>query len=96
MERLLGDDWKDRDYLESVSPARHAEKIRAPVLIAHGTEDARVHVKQANRMVDSLESAGVEVEALIYRDEAHGFMDERNRVDFYTKLGAFFERHLRP
>ena len=90
----VGDSWKDRDQLAAVSPARHADRIRAPVLIAHGTQDPIVHVNQANRMIDALEKSGHEVESVLYADEVHGFIDERNAIDFYTKLASFFERHL--
>ena len=90
----VGDSSRDRDQLAATSPARHAEQIRAPVLIAHGTEDPIVHVNQAHRMIDALEGAGRPVEFHLYEDEVHGFIDERNEIDFYTKLAAFFERHL--
>jgi len=45
-------------------------------------------------MIDALESSGHEVESVLYADEVHGFIDERNAIDFYTKLASFFERHL--
>lgn len=89
-----GDTSKDREQLAAVSPARQADRIRAPVLIAHGTEDPIVHVNQASHMIDALQSAGREVEFVLYADEVHGFIDERNAIDFYTKLASFFERHL--
>ena len=44
-------------------------------------------------MVNALEKAGRKVEAHIYDVEVHGF-DERNEIDFYTRLVAFFEREL--
>ena len=89
-----GDTWKDRDQLAATSPARHADRIRAPVLIAHGTQDPIVHVKQAHLVIDAIEGAGGQVEFHLYEGEVHGFIDERNAIDFYTKLAAFFERHL--
>ena len=89
-----GDTWKDRDQLAATSPARHADRIRAPVLIAHGTQDPIVHVKQAHLMIDAIEAAGGQVEYSLYEGEVHGFIDERNAIDFYTKLAAFFERNL--
>jgi len=89
-----GDTWKDRDQLAATSPARHADRIRAPVLIAHGTQDPIVHVKQAHLMIDAIEGAGGQVEYSLYEGEVHGFIDERNEIDFYTKLAAFFERNL--
>ena len=94
MEKLVGERWGDRARLKEISPANNAERIRAPVLIAHGTQDPRVHVDQAHEMADALEDAGVEVEVHLYEGEVHGFIDERNRIDFYTKLASFFERNL--
>jgi dipeptidyl aminopeptidase/acylaminoacyl peptidase len=91
---VYGDSWKDREQLAAASPARHADRIRAPVLIAHGTQDPIVHVNQANHMIDALQGTGHEVEFVLYADEVHGFIDERNAIDFYTKLASFFERHL--
>ena len=93
-EPTRGDDWKDREQLAATSPARHADRVRAPVLIAHGTQDPVVHEKHAHLMIDALEAAGREVEFHLYQDEVHGFLDERNAIDFHTKLAAFFERHL--
>ena len=77
-----------------ISPVEQAQKIRAPVLIAHGTEDWRVHVRQAHAMIGALEEAGGEVEAHLYKGEVRGFIDERNEIDFYAKLATFFERNL--
>jgi len=94
IEYMIGEAWGDRAALAAVSPARHADRIRVPVLVAHGEQDPRVHIRQAHRMVDALESAAVPVEALLYPDEGHGFIDERNRIHFYDRLADFFERHL--
>jgi dipeptidyl aminopeptidase/acylaminoacyl peptidase len=89
-----GDSSDDREQLAATSPARHADRIRVPVLIAHGVQDPVVPVDEAHAMANALEEAGVEVETYLYRDEVHGFLDERNRIDFHEKLAAFFERHL--
>jgi dipeptidyl aminopeptidase/acylaminoacyl peptidase len=78
----------------ATSPALRADEIRAPVFIAHGSEDPTVHVEQTERMIDALQDAGRPVESYIYSGETHGFIDERNRIDFYAKLGEFFQRHL--
>ena len=94
MQRLVGHRWSDRERLRAISPAQNADKIRVPVLIGHGTEDWRVHVKQAEAMIEALQDADVPVEAYLYDGEVHGFLDERNRIDFYTRLADFFERNL--
>jgi len=93
---MKGDKSEDREQLAAISPARHADKVRAPVLIAHGEDDVIVRVKQSKSMADALEDAGATVETHYYPDEGHGFIDERNRIDFHEKLAAFFQRHLTP
>ncbi len=82
--------------LEDISPIHHAERIQAPVLLAHGTMDSIVHVRHTERMAGRLERLGLEHEVHRYFGETHSFLDERTRIDFYQRLGAFFERHLRP
>ena len=89
----VGGRWSDRSQLQETSPAQHAERIRAPVLIAHGTQDPIVHVKHAELMADALGDRE-EVEVLLYPDEVHGFLHEANAIDFHDRLVAFFERHL--
>jgi dipeptidyl aminopeptidase/acylaminoacyl peptidase len=93
---MNGDESADRAQLAAISPARHADKVRAPVLLAHGNDDPVVRVEQSKSMADALEHAGATVETYYYADEAHGFSDERNRIDFHEKLAAFFSRHLAP
>ncbi|MEM7412437.1 MAG: S9 family peptidase [Myxococcota bacterium] len=96
MEQLVGHRRRDRDALEAISPVRNAHRIRAPVLLAHGTKDPRVHVRHAHKLASALERNEADVEVLLYEGEVHGFLDERNEIDFYTRLAAFFERHLAP
>jgi acetyl esterase/lipase len=90
----VGSSWSDRSQLRETSPAQLADKIRSPVLIAHGTDDPTVHVKHAEMMADALEDLGKPVETHLYDREVHGFLDERNQIDFYARLGDFFARHL--
>jgi dipeptidyl aminopeptidase/acylaminoacyl peptidase len=90
----VGGSWSDRSQLHETSPARLADRIRAPVLIAHGTEDPIVHVRHAELMVEALEDRDAGVELVLYPDEVHGFLHENDRIDFHDRLVAFFERHL--
>lgn len=96
MKITLGDINTDRAALEMYSPRRHADKIKAPVLIVHGAGDRRVPIKHAEGMRDALKSAGKEVEWVVYADEAHGFMKPENRVDRYKKIEAFLRKYLGP
>jgi dipeptidyl aminopeptidase/acylaminoacyl peptidase len=95
-DESIGDSWDDSAYLEAVSPARHAEEIKIPIFLAHGTEDGRVHEKHLRMMERAIEKADGVVESYRYAGEVHGFIDERNEIDFYQRLASFFERHLDP
>ena len=64
-------------------------------MMGHGVDDPVVHVKQAKAMGAALRRRGKTVETYLYENELHDFIDERNRIDFYEKLAAFFEKHLR-
>ena len=89
--RMIG---TGEDRLEEVSPALQAGRIRAPVLLAHGTEDPIYHPDHLEEMVDALDDAGVAAESYRYSGAVQYFLDERQRVDFFSRLALFFEREL--
>ena len=80
--------------LEAASPVHNAGRMRAPVLIGHGAENPRFHVKHANAMIGALRDAGRVVVPLLYPAATGKFLDDRDRIDFHTRLGDFFEQHL--
>jgi dipeptidyl aminopeptidase/acylaminoacyl peptidase len=84
----------DPEFLESISPIRLIERITTPMLIAHGRNDPRVPLHEAEQLYAALKERGRPVELLVFDDEGHGFRKEPNRIKFYEKLAAFFERHL--
>ena len=96
IRELIGDPKADRDRLRETSPIENVARIRVPVLLAHGEDDGIVHVHQTQKMAKALAAAGKDVELMIFPDEIHGFKEERNRIEFYTRLVAFFERNLAP
>ncbi len=93
---MIGSTWSDRGKLKAVSPVHNADKIKVPVLVAHGEADSRVHVKQAKSFADAMKDAGNPVELLIFDDEIHGLRDEGYRLRFYEKLVAFLDRCTAP
>ncbi len=83
-----------KDDLEAYSPARLAGQIKSPVFLAAGGKDERAPVAHTEAMERALKSAGVAVESLIYPNEGHGFYVEANKREFYTRLLAFFDKHI--
>ncbi len=84
----------DPEFLESISPIYLVDRIRTPVLIAHGRNDPRVPVYEAELLYKEMKKRGQDAELLIFDDEGHGFRKEANRIIFYTRLADFFEKHL--
>jgi len=91
---LVGDPVKDSALLAEVSPAFHADKIKAPLFIAQGANDPRVNKAESDQMVEALKKRGIEVEYMVKDDEGHGFANEKNSIDFYKAMESFFARHL--
>ncbi|WP_419942006.1 prolyl oligopeptidase family serine peptidase [Candidatus Palauibacter sp.] len=69
------------------------DRITAPVLIMHGEYDVRAPFENFELAVERLEALGKEFESMTY-PEGHGFRDPANSIDMYSRLQAFFTRHL--
>ncbi len=95
-ETMVGGGRGDKERLRANSPLRNVAHIRVPVLLGHGRDDPRVHVRQSQRMAKALRDAGKDVTYLEFPDEIHGFVLEANRLRWYEALIAFFEKNLAP
>ena len=84
----------DRTRLKATSPLENVDAIRAPVFLAHGQDDAQVHIRHSSKMASALSRADKPVEYMEFENEVHGFLLEQNRIAFYDKLASFFEQHL--
>lgn len=93
---MVGDPEKEADYLREVSPVFHADKIRAPLLVAQGARDPRVNINESNQIVEALRRRGIPVEYIVKDDEGHGFRNEEHRLELYEAMERFLERHLAP
>lgn len=80
--------------LEETSPNRIADRIKVPVFLAAGGEDKRAPIEHTELMERALRNAGVPVETLYYPTEGHGFYRVEHQREFYTRLLAFFARHI--
>lgn len=77
------------------SPAKRAGEIRIPTFLAAGARDMRAPPEQTEIMEKALIAAGNPPEGMIIQSgEMHGFYDVKNRVNLYTQMLDFFQRHL--
>jgi dipeptidyl aminopeptidase/acylaminoacyl peptidase len=79
----------DRDFLVEASPLTHAHRIAAPVLLVHGANDPRVPLGEAQQVHDAVRRNGVRSELIVYEDEGHGLVKQRNRLDAWPKVLTF-------
>jgi dipeptidyl aminopeptidase/acylaminoacyl peptidase len=77
------------------SPARRAGEVGIPVYLAAGARDERAPPEQTELMNKALIEAGNSPEVMIIQSgEMHGFYDEKNSLNLYTKMLEFFSRHI--
>jgi dipeptidyl aminopeptidase/acylaminoacyl peptidase len=78
-------------YVRDGSPARHADKIKAPVLLFHGGFDRNVSIHQSRIMAASLSAAGVKNQLVTWDDLDHQLEDASARTDMLRKSDAWLQ-----
>lgn len=94
LTRRVGDAVTDGQSFDEVSPLKHADRIRAPVLLIHGFDDQRVPLAHALRMKDALERKGKQVEWLRFDDEGHGLRYVKDSTLYYQTMLAFLDKYI--
>jgi dipeptidyl aminopeptidase/acylaminoacyl peptidase len=78
-----------RSFLWSRSPLPFADRIRRPLLIAHGANDPRVAQAESDQIVAEMGANGIPVTYVVFSDEGHGFVRPPNRLAFRAVTEAF-------
>jgi dipeptidyl aminopeptidase/acylaminoacyl peptidase len=91
----LGNPYEQVDYIRSISPLFHADKINKPVIVLQGANDPRVLQVESDEMVDELRKNNVPVEYIVFPDEGHGFSKKENRITGYRAILEFLDEHLK-
>lgn len=90
-----GDPVKDSEFLDAISPARHADNIKAPLMVIQGLNDPRVPESESALIVKKVKDKGGVVEYLLFPDEGHGIAKLPNRIKAYEGVVAFLTRYLK-
>jgi dipeptidyl aminopeptidase/acylaminoacyl peptidase len=92
--RRVGNPKTEAEFLKSRSPLFFVDRIKAPILIAHGANDPRVKQSESEQIVDAMKRKGIPYEYLLFPDEGHGFAKPENRLKFYAVAERFLAAHL--
>jgi len=74
------------------SPLTYVDRIDAPLLLLHGTDDPVVPVEGTIELASRLRSAGRDVELHLFDGEGHGFRQPANKLEELRVIGAFLHR----
>ena len=94
--RLGADGTSDagRKFLASRSPLSYVDRIKCPLLIAHGLNDVRVPVAQSEEFVAAMRLRKLPVTYVTYKDEGHTFRRPQNRMSIAAVAEAFLAQSL--
>jgi dipeptidyl aminopeptidase/acylaminoacyl peptidase len=82
----------DGPEMHAGSPAEHADKIKAPVLLFHGALDRNVSIEQSKRMAARLKAAGDSCELVTWDNLDHQLDDSAARTQMLRQSDAFLRR----
>ncbi|MEM0119981.1 MAG: S9 family peptidase [Thermoprotei archaeon] len=85
---------RDLDFLREASPLTHAHRIRAPLLVQHGSNDPRVPLSESKAIVETIRRNGGVAELVVFEDEGHMVQSVQNRLKWAVTLRDFLKKHL--
>ena len=83
-----------REFLESISPLRQAQRITKPLFVVQGANDPAVSITEAEQIVTRVRENGTPVWYLLGKDEGHGFRKRRNGDYLFYLTVMFLRQHL--
>jgi dipeptidyl aminopeptidase/acylaminoacyl peptidase len=92
-----GTPWEFRSrYIEN-SPWFYLDRVETPLLIVHGSEDARVPAYHASSLFVALRRLGKPVVYARYEGEDHSelYWSYANQLDYSKRVLAWFDEHLK-
>lgn len=89
-----GDPVTDREMLGAISSMTWIDRVRAPVLVAHGDRDTNVPVAESRQAHRALIDRGAVAELLLLRGEGHTVLGRENLVELTGEITEWFDRWL--
>jgi dienelactone hydrolase len=90
----LGDPKTDAAKFDALSPLRHAEQIRAAVLICTGEYDPTFVTNESKELVSIVKRNRATSDTIYFLNESGGVRHLANKVELYSKIDAFLAQNL--
>jgi dipeptidyl aminopeptidase/acylaminoacyl peptidase len=84
----------DMDHLRKISPIRHADAVRVPILLLHGVEDTVVPVEQSRSMNAKLVRAKKNVRYVELNGDDHWLSSASTRTQVLQEIETFLATSL--
>jgi len=79
-------DAKMREFLNRIAPLNNVTKIKKPLMIVQGENDARVPSSEADQIVAALKKTGIPVWYLLAKNEGHDFTQKTLDLQLYETV----------
>ncbi len=87
--------WTRKDLYVNQSPLFNADKIHAPLLFLHGSDDHNVPVGESIQMFTALKLLGRPTALVVVDGEDHWVVDYSKRLKWTSTILAWFQRYLK-
>jgi dipeptidyl aminopeptidase/acylaminoacyl peptidase len=87
----MGDPEKNKALYEDRSPINFIDRIKAPILLLAGGNDARDPRGEAEQVAAAIKKKGGVVQLKIYENEGHQFSRVENQIDAYQRVSDFLK-----
>ena len=92
-DRFWGVSGSSDPALDAISPIKHIDTVKVPVLLIHGRDDTVVPYEQSQIMFDALRSQKKEVELVTLKREDHWLSRGETRTQMLEATVAFLRAH---
>ena len=93
-ERYMRTPEENPEGYHDSSPLNYADKLKAKLLLIHGTDDDNVHMQNTLNFVEALVKARIPFELYLQPGEKHGFAERSSRLYLSERELEFFKANL--
>ncbi|MBN1252250.1 MAG: S9 family peptidase [Bacteroidales bacterium] len=93
-ERFMRKPQDNASGYDDNSPINHVEKLKAKLLLVHGTADDNVHVQNSMELTEALVQANKQFKMHYYTNRNHGIYGGNTRVHLYNMMTDFILENL--